>query len=139
MTEIAEIGSGTTNSAQGPVDVVPHYQQESPEDAAKRRARQTTAKRKTERAERRVARRAKAKTLARDGSSTALEVVGLAAVSYGLFTQWPWLGIVAAGLSLILVGVLISLPQRRIAPPAPVPGDLPFPYSPGNASDGAIL
>jgi hypothetical protein len=125
---------GTTNSAQGPVDVVPHYHEDTPDETAEKRARQQRAADKAERADRRAARRARVKEGAVSWSSTGLEVAGLGGVSWGLFTQWPWIGIVAAGASLILIGMAIDPPVIRRAP-APPPTDPAFPYMPQGTED----
>lgn len=98
--------------------VVP-AKEESEDDFAKRKAALEAHERKVQRAARLVELRALAGTLARSGLSLLFELAGVGLVAYGLFTEWPWLGITVAGLGVILVGVAIDPPSRRAPKVAP--------------------
>jgi hypothetical protein len=43
--------------------------------------------------------------------STPFEVAGFALVAFGIGIRWFWAGIVAAGVGLVVVGFLLSLPE----------------------------
>lgn len=96
-----------------PPDVVVRPKEETAQDYNNRMARAAELERKAERQKRRVARRVWLRGAAREVSSTGLEVAGILIVAYGLFTKWPWLGVVVAGLGVIIVGMAISPPTRR--------------------------
>lgn len=97
-------------------DVVVPAQEESEADYAWRQAEIAKVELAKVRADQRAALRARLGTLARQGASLVLELVGIGVIAYGLFTEWPWLGMVVGGLGVILVGVAIDPPLSRRAP-----------------------
>ena len=44
----------------------------------------------------------------------ACEILGLAVLSFGLFMLLPWLGVCAAGLSLLAVGYIVGVRMRAV-------------------------
>lgn len=112
----------------GPVDVVPRGRNETASEYLERMAKRTDNIARARRDEHRAARAARIAGWVREVITTAMQLIGLAAVSYGLFTFKPWVGIVCGGLSLILISVAIDPPKRRFnfRRAAPTPKGMAF-------------
>lgn len=123
-------GAGQS-TVMGPVDVVPRGREETASEYLERMAKRTDSVARVQQAERRAARRARALRWAVEVITTLLQLAGLTLVSYGLFTWTPWVGIVFAGLSLILISVALDPPKRRLSFRNPLAGAMiPAPERP---------
>lgn len=120
-------GAGQS-TVMGPLDVVPRGREETASEYLERMAKRTDSIARAQQAERRAARRVRARRWAVEVITSVLQLAGLALVSYGLFTWTPWVGIVVGGLSLILISVALDPPKRRISIRNPLAGAaLPVP------------
>lgn len=113
-------GAGQS-SVMGPVDVVPRFKTETASEYLERMAKRTDDHARKLQAQKRAARWATVGLLAKEVITTLMQLAGFAIVAYGLFTWTPWVGIVFAGLGLILVSVAIDPPKRRIQLRRPSP------------------
>lgn len=53
--------------------------------------------------------------------SNIVELAGIAIIAYGVWTMWPWLGVVIAGIGVTILGMAISPPTRRAPRPPAAP------------------
>lgn len=53
--------------------------------------------------------------------SNIVELAGIAIIAYGVWTMWPWLGVVIAGIGVTILGMAISPPTRRAPRPPTAP------------------
>lgn len=103
-------------------DVVLPAHEETQEEYQARMAAVRAEQELAARVAQRAARRAAARKVAVAVPSLVLQLAGICLVAYGLFTEWPWLGIVVAGVGVILVGVAIAPARRQAAPEQPLTG-----------------
>lgn len=47
--------------------------------------------------------------------STLLQLAGLLLLAFGLWMQWPWVGVTVAGFVFVLLGVTLEIEGRRRA------------------------
>lgn len=111
-----DFGAGQS-TAMGPVDVVPRGRNETDSEYLARMAKRANGIAIKQRSERYAKLRAAIWRWVVEAITTTMQLAGLTLVSYGLFTWIPWVGIVAGGLSLILVSVAIDPPKRRFTLP----------------------
>lgn len=97
----------------GPVTLAPRMREESDEEYQLRVARRQKLEVAAARKLAREARWRSIRSAAPSVLSTLFELLGIGIVAYAVWTHWPWIGGVIAGVGVIIVGVALDPPQWR--------------------------